>query len=151
MQHVWDLKGRKYRRCRCPLWTDGFVGGREIRKSLGTRDWEKAQDTVREWESTGELPVQEEKEPISIEAAREQFLADAEARKLKNSTIDRHRIQFRRLAAFAASRGIRYLAELDTATLRLFRASWKDGDLAGLKKLERLRSFFRFAATTGGS
>ena len=29
--------------------------------------------------------------------------------------------------------------------LRKFRATWKDGNLAALKKLERLRTFFRFA------
>src|ERR1017187_5731648 len=84
--------GRKYRRCRCPIWTDGFIGQREIRKSLGTGDWEKAQDTIREWEAAGELTVQDEKQPMLIGTAKEQFLADAEARKLKDSSIDRHRI-----------------------------------------------------------
>ena len=42
---------RKYRRCRCPIWADGFIGREEIRKSLDTRDWEKAQGIVREWEA----------------------------------------------------------------------------------------------------
>jgi hypothetical protein len=40
-------EGRKYRRCRCPLWVDGFLGTVEIRKSLEMRDWEKAQSTIR--------------------------------------------------------------------------------------------------------
>jgi site-specific recombinase XerD len=41
------------------------------------------------------------------------------------------------------------MKELDTPTLRKFRASWKDNNLAALKKLERLRSFFRFARENG--
>ena len=39
--------GRKYRRCRCPIWVDGFLNGVELRESLGMRDWEKAQQTYQ--------------------------------------------------------------------------------------------------------
>jgi site-specific recombinase XerD len=37
---------------------------------------------------------------------------------------------------------------MDLATLRKFRVSWSDGNVAALKKLERLRSFFRFAQSS---
>ncbi|HXN23346.1 MAG TPA: tyrosine-type recombinase/integrase [Candidatus Dormibacteraeota bacterium] len=104
---------------------------------------------IRQWEVAGELPAGNGSEPMTIEQAKTEFLADAEARKLKNSTIDRHRILFRQLEQFAKTEGMRYLKELDTQTLRRFRTSWKDGDLAGLKKLERLRTFFRFARENG--
>ena len=50
-----------------------------------------------------------------------------------------------RVFARQCERPVRYLVQLDLPTLRRFRASWKDGDLAGKKKLERLRCFFRFA------
>jgi hypothetical protein len=40
--------GRTYRRCRCPIWVDGFIGNQEIRKSTDLRDWDKAQILVRE-------------------------------------------------------------------------------------------------------
>jgi hypothetical protein len=36
---------------------DGFIGGQEIRKSLDMREWEKAQDKIREWEAAGEMPA----------------------------------------------------------------------------------------------
>ena len=142
--------GRKYRRCRCPLWADGFIGRLEIRKAVGTCEWEKGLDTIRDWETAGELPARDERQPTSIETAKVQFLADAEARKLKDSTIDRHRILFRQLDAFATSQGVRYLKELDTPTLNRFRATWKgNSGLADLKKLERLRSFFKFCQANG--
>jgi hypothetical protein len=76
--------GRKYRRCRCPIWVDGFVGQQEIRKALGTRDWDEAQKTVREWEATGVLPVPQDEQPIGPEQAMAEFIADAEARNLKD-------------------------------------------------------------------
>ncbi len=43
-------EGRQYRRCGCPIWVDGRLAGEEIRISLGTRNWEEAQSTVRKWE-----------------------------------------------------------------------------------------------------
>jgi integrase/recombinase XerD len=141
--------GRKYRRCRCPIWADGFIGRQEIRKSLGTRDWDEAQKKVREWEAAGDITDPPDKQPITIEQARDEFLADAEARNLKDKTIYKYRLLFRQLVEFSQGRGIRYLKELDPATLRKFRASWKDQNLAAQKKLERLRSFFRFSVQNG--
>ena len=55
-------EGRKYRRCHCPIWVDGFLDGQQIRKALrdpdrhnSVRDWQKAQDTVREWEADNKI------------------------------------------------------------------------------------------------
>lgn len=73
------------------------------------------------------------------------FLADATARGLKKPTIERHRIIFRQLEAFIATRAIKYLKQLNTEKLTEFRAGWEGNSaLAGVKKLERLKSFFRF-------
>lgn len=55
-------QGRKHRRCRCPTWADGLFEKQEIRKSLETRDWEEAQDIVREWETEG----QRSPEPVPV-------------------------------------------------------------------------------------
>ena len=137
-------EGRKYRRCRCPIWVDGFLSGREIRKSLDTADWQKAQDFVREWEAK-ECEPKAAIEPITIEAAGKKFVADAEAQKLAESTIDKYRLLFKQMEQFAQKRGLRYLTEVSLQTLDEFRSSWKDGPRSGAKKLERLRAFFRFA------
>ena len=48
-------EGRSYRNCRCPIWVDGILGGAEIRESLKVRDWQQAQEMIREWEI--ELPA----------------------------------------------------------------------------------------------
>jgi len=56
-RHVKDCEhrseGRKYRRCRCPIWVDGILNGVELRESLDLRDWEKAQQRIRKWEAEG--------------------------------------------------------------------------------------------------
>jgi integrase/recombinase XerD len=136
-------EGRAYRRCQCPIWVDGMLGGQEVRKSLAMRDWQKAQDHVREWEAR-ETEPRSASEPTTIQESKEKYLADANARCLNESTIYKYRLLFRQLEAFAEKRGLRYLQELDLETLDSFRAEWKDGPRSSLKKLERLRAFFRF-------
>ncbi len=144
-----DELGRKWRRCRCPIWADGFIAGREIRQSLKETNWERAMETIQTWEARGFVGDGTEPGHIAIENATRDFLADAEARKLKERTIYKYKLLFRQLTAFTQEQGFRFLDELDTPALRKFRASWKDANLAALKKLERLRSFFRFAHENG--
>jgi integrase/recombinase XerD len=139
----------KYRRCRCPIWIDGFLGDQDIRKSLRVADWQKAETMRGEWEAAG-VPATEIGEAISIAAAEKEFLADCESRKLKKSTVGRYQILFRELDAFVAKEGFRFLKQLDVPVLNKFRATWKgESGLTDLKKLERLRSFFKFALANG--
>ena len=143
-------EGRKYRRCRCPIWVDGVLSGREIRKSLGLANWEKAQGIVREWETEGAQGSDDGKEQApSVEEACADFLADAGARNLQEATLYKYRLLFKHLQAFAAQRGLRNLHEFDVPALRKFRTGWKDSPIAAVKKLERLRAFFRYCQQAG--
>jgi integrase/recombinase XerD len=136
-------EGRKYRRCRCPIWADGFRGREEIRKSLDTCNWEEAQRVVREWEAQGDRPP--EPEPVTISHAWEEFIADAKARNLREPTLYKYDLLSRQMKRFTENHGLRFLRELDLPMLRKFRASWPNQNLGALKKLEYLRAFFRFA------
>jgi integrase len=135
--------GRAYRRCHCPIWVDGFLADAEMRKSLGTRDWQKAQDTIRQWEADGQR-TKDAREPETLEHVKQCFLADAEARNLHESTIYKYRLLFRQLETFASEQGIRFVKELDVEMLSAFRSRWKDGPRSSLKKLERLRALLGF-------
>ncbi len=137
------LQGREYRRCRCPIWVDGFLEHEEIRKTLNTRNWEKAQEIIRDWEAEGRRAA--EPEPVTIAEAWEEFLADAKARNLREPTIYKYDLLSRQTAQFATDQGIRFLRQLDLPMLRKFRATWPNENLGALKKLEYLRAFFRFA------
>src|SRR5579872_3775091 len=112
-------EGRKYRRCHCPIWVDGFLGGREIRESLKLRDWQKAQDEIRDWEAEGEITAPEP-EPTTIEQACNAYLADAKARELREPTLYKYRLLFRHLKEFATAQGLRYVSELDVEMVRSF-------------------------------
>jgi integrase len=138
-------EGREYRRCKCPIWVDGLIGGRDIRQSLQTRDWQKASDRVHEWESRDSKDdLKVEREPITIEQAGAEFLKDAQSRELREATLYKYRLLFRQLQAFSDNEGLRYLEELDLETLRKFRGGWTERNLTSRNKLERLRTFLRF-------
>src|SRR5436189_809119 len=136
-------KGRKYRHCQCPIWVDGTLAGKELRESLKLRDWQRAQDLIRQWEAEERRIVTQEKE-VTIKEAHGKFIADAEARKLNVATLYKYRLLFRQLDIFTEAHNLRYLKQLDLDTLAIFRAAWKDGPRSSLKKLERLRAFLRF-------
>jgi len=52
--------------------------------------------------------------------------------------------------SFTAEAGFRFLKQLDTSTLNKFGSTWKgESGLTDLKKLERLRGFFKFAVASG--
>src|SRR6516225_9423650 len=92
-------EGRKCRRCRCPIWVDGFLGRDEIRKSLNTRDWDDAQGITREWEAQGsQAPAEPADNRLTVEAAFEQYVADAESRQLGPAAIYKRRLLGRQMA-----------------------------------------------------
>ncbi len=142
-------EGRKYRRCRCPIWVDGFLAGQEIRKSLDTTDWREAQDIVREWEAKGQIVHEVANTSLSFAAAFDTFIADCKARGLREASIYKYRLLFKQLREFADQQGRRYLKESDLDWLRSFRATWPNRSLSAGKKLGCLKSFFRFAHESG--
>ncbi len=144
---------RTHKKCQCPLHVEGKCGDKFIRKGLGTRNWQRAQQRVMEVEARGSwdpLPEEKKSEPITITAAKQHFLRDAEAgRRLGESTLRKYKLMLRHLEEYAATKGYLYLKQLDLEALREFRDSWNLGPRTALKKIERVRAFFRFAAENG--
>src|SRR5260370_32726904 len=136
-------EGRSYRNCRCPSWGEGILGGAEIGESLKVRDWQRAQEIIREWESENRRRPKLTRK--STQEAWKEFLADIEARKLNDSTARKYKLLNRQMEEFAQRRGLRVLADFDLSKVSQFRSEWKDGPRSSAKKLERLRAFFRFA------
>ena len=136
-------EGRRFHHCKCAIWADGVLGGREIRRSMRTRDWTKANRDVQKWEAAER--VEEQGAPVSLTDAWESFLADLEARSLSHETIRKYKLLKTRMTAYAAEKGLILLVEFDVETLSQLRSTWKDGPRTAGKTLERLRSFFRFA------
>jgi integrase len=94
--------------------------------------------------------MEEGKTPrVTIEKATAAFEDDAEARGLRKPSIYKYKLLFKQLKAFAENEGIRFLSECDVETLRRFRESWVNKNYSARKKLEALRTFFRFVHESG--
>jgi site-specific recombinase XerD len=132
----------EYRR-KCPIWVEGVKDGRRIREALKLRDWNRAQELVREWDVEGKKPKR--KYRATIEDWRDQFLQDAAARHLTEATLRLYKLLFKQLIEFALEHGIKRADELDLKALTEFRVGWKIGPLTASKRLERLRSLYKFA------
>jgi integrase len=137
-------EGRQYRRCRCPIWVDGFIRGKGVRESLRTRSWELGQEKVRQWDVEAKKPDEATENHLTIEDAFEKYVADAQALNFKPKAIYRRKLLGRQMAAFAKERGLRYIQEFDLNRLRDFRSTWKNRNISASKKLIALRAFFRF-------
>ncbi len=105
------------------------------------RSWEAGQDLLRAWESRGPNTAL-----ISVEDAVSRFLEDLAARHLTAATVGKQKVLLSRLVAFAEEIGVKFISQLTSESMVRFRASWTDSPISALKKLERLRSFFRFCA-----
>ena len=143
---------RYWKRCSCPMWVEGTVNGSYIRRSLQTASWERAQNLAREIESADNpkaVPAKKE-DPVSIKQAVDEYLADARARELAESTLSKLETIFRRqFLAWTKAEGYTLLRELDLRAVQAFRATWRDGGLAKKKKQERLTGFFWFCIRAG--
>jgi integrase len=141
---------RYARRDRCPCWAEGTVEGKYVRRTLKTRSWERAEELKREMESCLKQNVLEPIKTPTIDEAVAKFLADAEhGRKLTTGTLKKYRVLLNQLKSFAAGRAAVELRDIDVDFAREFRASWTDGAISSVKKLERLRAFCRFCVTAG--
>lgn len=134
-------QGRDYRRCRCPLWVQGTLAGEKVRRSLDLTNWEAGQRLIREWEARGAIGGQ----VVKVEDAVDRFFDDMRARQLTEATLGKHTVLLKKqLLPWCEKKGYRFITQLGVNQVREFRETWKDAPLSGMKKLERLKAFFRF-------
>ena len=135
---------RRYRTCKCPIWVQGSMGGDYVKRALDQRSWEAATNLVRDWEATGRIGQARVQTPTIPEAVAK-FLADAEARNLREATLKKyHRLLEGEFLAFCTLRNAHALDRLTVEFVRDFRDSLNHSPVTRQKKLEYLRAFFAF-------
>jgi len=105
-----------------------------MRKALGIRSWEAGQAIVRGWEARQTASV-------ALAEAFTRFLADCSARNLRGETVGKYVLLRREMEARFGNRPVDSISVEDLA---LYRESWKMAPLSACKKIERMRTFFRF-------
>lgn len=134
------FRSRRFKGCTCPISIEGRLHGEYVRKSLEVRNWESAQKLVRDWEAG------EQSKTVGMKEACEKFIADCEARKLGQAQMGKYKLLTRELEAFFPDRIMSGISIEDAGA---YRESWILSPISSAKKLERLRTFFRFCADRG--
>ncbi len=130
-------KGRDFLRCSCPIWVDGTLNGRRIRQSLDTANLQIAAEKVLELEANNGENKQEE---TSVDNAVDSFLA-ANKHLSSIQTYKQVLLPFKR---FCLGRSISKIRAVTLADLYAFRDTWNCSALTTGKRIEPLRTFFRF-------
>jgi integrase len=123
------------------MWLRGSSDGINRKESMKTRSWDRAEALKREIEQgKPQTPAQ------TILDAKNAYLTDCRARNLSHNTLTKLTLVLNELVGFFPHRVLQEISFEDVVN---FRASWQGSDITKLKKLERLRSFFRFCHDAG--
>lgn len=133
-------RSRRYTKCFCPIWVQGVLREKPVRESLSLTNWEAANRLVRDWEIHGP------ENSVSVADAVDRFLADAEARHLKEPTLRKYK---QVMGEFKSGIGVPNLRRLSVDDLRAYRESWSLSSSSARKRIELLRGFFSFCVASG--
>ena len=122
----------RYRRCSCPIYVEGTLGGETIRRALDQTNWEAASELVSKWTRAARSALRASTSRPS--GRRHKYFEDAIARQLQPGTISKHtNLLKKRLLPWCNDKGYQQLKQLDVDALRQFRATWPDGPLSAYK------------------
>ena len=127
------------RKCKCPIWIDGRIAGKRVRKALKTRSWEAAHTLLRKWENEG-VPSR-----ISVKEALEEFMKYLRARNLRAPSVYKYELLEKELnEEFSGG-----LDGISVQDLRRYQNSWKVCPQSRANKLARLKRVFRWFLESG--
>jgi integrase len=96
---------------------------------------------ARDLEVTGTI---ERRTAPLLKDAIQAFLSDVRVRGLRDSSIYKLKLLTSRLQSFADSKGYNFISDFNVERTAAFRETWTNRGTAARKKLEALRTFFKF-------
>jgi integrase len=132
-------KGPQFLSCKCSLGVDGYIKGKRYRKSLETRNLDKA------YRKLAAIQQPDYKEPKSITEAIEAFKSSKAD--ISHGTKRNHKRTLNNFARIAKSAGITKLDDVEIETIDLYRAKRKISAATWVKELAILRSFLGFCVS----
>lgn len=159
MTYEADELRRSWKKCSCPIYASGTLGGKFKRRNTERTAWIDAKSVVEGWEAARAWdgfsnPIQTPSPPaqevtsrpsrITISDAIAAFLAIREGAKIASATLRKYRTFTKQLSAFAESKGYVMLDQFTSADIDVFYATLPLGPRAKGKRLGTIRAFFRF-------
>ena len=147
-----------YRSCKCPKHLRWSHGGRQERRSAGTRSWSLAEEAKRKLEArfgsatsdTSKAAVYlslEIETATTLNRAIELFVIDKRSQGLDASVLKKYERELRRLAEFMSKRNRHFPHEIGLEDLTEFKAGWATqypSSTTRVKVQERLRALLRY-------
>ena len=143
-----EERRKGHKRCDCPIFGAGTVGGARIRKSTSAWEWDEAKIVVASWACRPKAAPQPEPvlpERTTIEHAIATFYARAKSKGITDSTLKKYRTFKKQLLAYADDRGIVYTDQLTIADADRFFEIVPGRARTKGNKLGMLRDFIKFA------
>lgn len=141
-------RSEAYRRCSCPIYVKGTLGGTAIRQALDQTNWDAAAKIIASWVESGRIKSIQDK-AVTITMAVASFKADAGDRGLAPATLKKYKLLLDRLVDYYRQENSTLLQSVSLDTLSQFRATWPMKALAKSKTQERLKAFFTWCQVRG--
>jgi site-specific recombinase XerD len=152
---------RGWKKCHCPIYADGTLGGLFKRRNTKKATWPEAKAVLTAWESVGtwdgpcqSLTPSESSVPsateepkqyaVTIQLATDAYLSNRAGRGIAPATVRKYKTFVNQLLTFVADKGYVMIDQIQITDMDEFYSRWKDGIRAKGKKLERLNGFFKF-------
>jgi integrase len=129
--------------CNCPIWAVGRVHGERFRKSLGTRNRQKARQKINELlgRKAEALPEESPKASPTVAGAIQDYLAFCEFnRRLKGSTLTSYRDTLNAFAEFCERLLYRTIDQFDLGLFEQFQAERAVTPKTMVKEFQHLTS-----------
>src|SRR5215510_1467219 len=129
--------------CNCPIWAVGRVHGKRVRKSLGTRNRQKARQKINELlgRKPDASPEEPAKAPPTVSTALADHLAFLRALRRDASTITSYQGTFKAFEAFCAARLFRTVDQMDQGLFEQYMAAREVTAKTLGKEFQHLTSF----------
>lgn len=119
-------RAQAYRRCQCPIYVKGTLGGTYVRMSLDQTNWDAAGRVVATWTEAGKVGQTFDITARTIEETVIDYLADAGSRGLNAETVRKRKVILERLQLWAGKNNYPMLVDLTLERLTSFRSTWQD-------------------------
>src|SRR5262245_18268917 len=102
-------RSERDRRCKCPIYVEGTLGGESIRRSLDQTSKYAASEVVNQWTASGTIGHVKSEAPSMADAVKT-FFPDDEGRKLQLPIMKKHMVLLAcRLLPWCTAKGYRVL------------------------------------------
>lgn len=145
---------KNHKRCRCAVWLEWNLDGKQTRKSAKTMSWELGQKKARLIEvqhEDAELGRTAKPEAAKrVEEAVALYLDSKRGEDLASNTLYKHKLTLKRLQAFCDGHGLLFIKDVTLHHLTSWRARWTfESPLAKRNNQERVKGFFKFCYEAG--